>query len=371
MLSLSDICPVLPDTRFDWEKTDSEFTCISQLRGVPQDQEWHAEGDVWVHTRMVAEALAGLAEWQEMPREVRENIFLSALFHDVGKYFCTTTDNGRIIAPHHARRGEFIVRELLYKGLPLHLPFHRRETVCKLVRLHGVPLWSLNEASLIRASMTTNLKHLALLAGADVLGRVCPDQKQLLEKVSFFRLFAQEQNCYESPYPFASPHSKFVWFHRKGNAPAYEPFDDTWGEVILMSGLPGAGKDTWIQNHGNGLPVVSLDDIRVKMKIKPTETQGAVVQAGKEMARQWLRKKQPFIWNATNITSHTRSGLISLFTDYKARVKIVYAEAGYSQLMHRNSQREAALPPEVIEKMISKLEIPAPEEAHEVVYSLL
>lgn len=51
-------------------------------------------------------------------------------------------------------------------------------------------------------------------------------------------------------------------------------YDDSWGEVILMSGLPGTGKDTWIMPNRLHMPVISLDDIRREIKIKPTDGQG-------------------------------------------------------------------------------------------------
>ena len=39
---------------------------------------------------------------------------------------------------------------------------------------------------------------------------------------------------------------------------AQELYDDTWGEVILMCGLPGTGKDHWIRSHCPSLPTVWL-----------------------------------------------------------------------------------------------------------------
>lgn len=73
--------------------------------------------------------------------------------------------------------------------------------------------------------------------------------------------------------------------------------------MILMCGLPGTGKDTWIGKNHPELPVVCMDDIRRQMGIKPTDNQGQVVQAAREQARVYLRAKQPFIWNATGITA--------------------------------------------------------------------
>ena len=62
-------------------------------------------------------------------------------------------------------------------------------------------------------------------------------------------------------------------------------YDDTWGEVILMCGLPGTGKDTWIRENCPDLPVVSLDEIRKEMKLSKAKDGSLVAAAGREMAR--------------------------------------------------------------------------------------
>ena len=113
--------------------------------------------------------------------------------------------------------------------------------------------------------------------------------------------------------------------------------------VILLSGLPGAGKDSYIKKHLPGLPVISLDDIRVKkINIAPTDKtgNGHVIQAAKEQARVFLRSKTPFIWNATNSTRSMRTQLVELYTTA------------------------------VLKKLAWKLEPPAAWEAHEVIYDL-
>ena len=53
-------------------------------------------------------------------------------------------------------------------------------------------------------------------------------------------------------------------------------------------------------------PIVSLDAIRRKHKIDPTDKSGNgwVVQTAKEEARIYLRKGQNFIWNATHHISN-------------------------------------------------------------------
>lgn len=94
------------------------------------------------------------------------------------------------------------------------------------------------------------------------------------------------------------------------------------------------------------------------------------VKICKEKAKAYLRAKKSFVFNATNITIDMRSRWISLFTQYKARVKLIYIEVPYVQLMAQNKARAHAVPEKVIHNMIGKLEMPSPGEAHDVIYEV-
>jgi predicted kinase len=77
-----------------------------------------------------------------------------------------------------------------------------------------------------------------------------------------------------------------------------------------------------------------------------------------------LRRRQPFAWNATNVTRQVRAPLIELFASYRARVRVVYVDAPFDSVIARNQQRENAVPARVIERLASKLEAPDLTEAH-------
>ena len=221
---------------------------------------------------------------------------------------------------------------------------------------------------IIRASQVVNLKHLALLAEADARGRVSPDMEESLERVRLFAQYASESGCYGQPYPFETDLARITYLNSGNGSPAYVPFDTTWGEVILMSGLPGAGKDTWINKNAKHLPMISLDEIRSDLGIGPEQNQGRVIQEAKARAKVLLRNKAPFVWNATNITSHVRKPLIDLFHAYGARAKIVYVEPDYADIIRQNESRRDAVPVPIIDRLIGKLEVPTVIEANEVIY---
>lgn len=366
-------CPTPPHWFLDWKGIERQFRWIRAMAGVEQDSHYHAEGDVLIHTSMVAAELALLDTWRAFPPQERMHIFAAALLHDVAKPQCThVEEDGRISSRGHARKGERMARHILWSGdeLTSPAPFAVREQIARLVRFHGLPLHFLEkpqpERVVIAASMSVRLDAVALLAEADVRGRSCTDQPELLEQIELFREFCKEQECYDSPRQFASPHSRFVYFHSQQPSPGYAAYDDTTFEVVLMAGLPGVGKDTWIAQHRGGWPVISLDEIRKTLQISPEGNQGRVIQAAKERARIYMRQQQSFVWNATNVTRALREQLVDFFVSYGARVRIVYLDAPLETILRRNRNRSASVPETVINKLIGKLDVPDLTEAHMV-----
>ncbi|MEM1119454.1 MAG: AAA family ATPase [Bacteroidota bacterium] len=356
-----------------WEDLHQQFDWIRDMKGVPQNSVYHAEGDVAIHTKMVMEALIKLPEYQKLDEQAQQVLFATALLHDVEKRSCTKIEtDGSITSKGHAKKGAHTTKTLLYKSIKT--PFKIRERIVKLVRHHGLPFWVFEKPdpvkALLQASLEVNLAHLAIFAKADMLGRICADQAEMLYKIELFKAFCEEQNCYGQSYPFPSNSARFTYFQKVDSSPNYVPFDDTKCTVNMLCGLPGVGKDTFIQQHYQDWEVVSLDAIRRAHKIDPknTKANGKVLQLAKEKMKALLRKHQSFVFNATNIIRQLRSQWIDLFTTYNAKVKIVYLEVPYAKLLQQNSNREYVVPSRVMEKMIRKLEIPTKSEAHEVDY---
>lgn len=343
---------------------------LSMLKDIPQNLEFHGEGDVYNHTKMVCEKLTGLTEWQESSQEDQELLFLAAAFHDIGKTICTKQEDGKWVSPKHTMIGEKEFRRLAYReAARFGLSFRQRETVAKLIRYHGMPVWfwtkSRPEFDLLKAAESIPLRLLYLLSKADVQGRITNSPGQIEEHVELFADYAKELEIWENPYEFANPYTRYQYFHKEGLWHKAALYDDMEFDVILMSGLPLSGKDSWIEKNGMDMPVISLDEIREQLGIPPAKGSGKVVQTATEQARIYLRQKKPFIWNATNIIQETRQKLIRLFAGYGARVHIQYLEVPYQELLARNQKRVRYIPEPVLEEMIQKLEVPAPWEAYE------
>ena len=300
------LCPQPPDWSLDWDALLQREAWLPALADTPQDLQHHAEGDVLTHTRMVVEALLTLPAWRTLPAARRAVLFAAALLHDVAKPGCTQIDaQGRVSSPGHARLGERLARALLWRNAAHYgeIPFPYREQVAQLVRRHGLPLWFLDKAdptrALIAASQVVRLDDLALLAEADARGRVCADGAHLLDRIALFRQFAAELECFDRPRDFASDHSRFVYFRNPHATLDYDAYDDRRFEVVVMSGLPAAGKDSWVRTYLPDWPMISLDAVRAELRIAPNEPQGAVVRAAKQRARALLQRGEPFVWYHT------------------------------------------------------------------------
>ena len=360
-----------------------ETSILSQfekrMRHTRQSPVWHAEGDVYSHTMMVCEALKNLPEYRQLSERQQHILCIAALLHDVGKIPTSSFIDGEWMAPHHAPTGSRIVREVLWKeyGMCGDAELMKvREAICLLIRYHSFPPHALDiddvRLRLHRIAANSllvpdfSIRMLCILCKADMMGRICPDQKEILDQIELCEELADEEVCLDGCYPFRTEFARRAYLSGQDVWKEQELYDDTWSEVVLMSGLPGTGKDTWISRNLPDIPMISLDDIRREQKISPKETQGYVANIAREQAKTYLRKHQPFVWNATNITTQMRESLINLFETYHAHVRIVYLETSWDRQQERNRQREDVVPTDVLENMLGKLVLPEACEARQV-----
>lgn len=339
-----------------------------------QDAGWHAEGDVWTHTKMVCGELRRLDGWEKLSSVDRTKLIFTALFHDSAKPLVSQVDpeTGRITSPKHAVKGEHLARGVLRD---LGCDLDTREEIARLVRFHGRPCFLLEkdrpEHEVVSLSWAVNNRLLYLFALADTRGRSTDEMGRPEENLHLWKLACEEHDCFTQSYPFANYQARFVFFRAADEAKNlhYVPHEDFTCEVTLMAGLPGSGKDTWLARHRDDRPVVSLDDVRSELSVDPTDDQGEVVQLAQERCREHLRAKRSLAFNATNLVRQTRKKWIDLFADYGARIEIVWVEPSLDTVLKQNRQRMKPVPEKVIRKLAGKYEPPTWSEAHSVVYS--
>jgi tRNA nucleotidyltransferase (CCA-adding enzyme) len=79
------------------------FPEVEALKDVPQEKEWHPEGDVFVHTLLVCDRARELVDDLDYQRRV--TVMLAALCHDFGKPSTTEFVEGRIRSRGHEEAG--------------------------------------------------------------------------------------------------------------------------------------------------------------------------------------------------------------------------------------------------------------------------
>lgn len=152
------------------EQMDVWFPEVKALIGVPQNPEFHPEGDVWNHTMDVLDAAAGLRREATWPLA----FMLAALSHDFGKTVTTTVENGRIRSIGHETEGLPVVRAFLDR---ISNEVKLRKYVLNMVEQHMKPNMLAAQRAGRRATMrmfdsVSSPEDLLLLARADRMGRV-------------------------------------------------------------------------------------------------------------------------------------------------------------------------------------------------------
>jgi tRNA nucleotidyltransferase (CCA-adding enzyme) len=118
--------------------TEQIFPELQSLVGVPQEPDWHPEGDVDVHTMMVVDEARKLIDELDHPRKVA--VMLGAIAHDFGKPPTTEFIDGRTRSRGHDEAGVEPTTAFLDRlGIYTLDGFDVRNQVIQLVRYHLKP----------------------------------------------------------------------------------------------------------------------------------------------------------------------------------------------------------------------------------------
>src|SRR6266850_4313416 len=155
---------------------DQLFPEIRALIEVPQDPEWHPEGDVFVHTRLVVDRARELID--NLPYAKQVTVMLAALCHDFGKPPTTEFLEGRWRSRGHEEAGVGPTESFLNR-LNLHTldGYDVRAQVIALVREHLKPgefykkRAEVGDGAFRRLARKCELDLLYRVAAADSLGR--------------------------------------------------------------------------------------------------------------------------------------------------------------------------------------------------------
>lgn len=360
--------------QIDWQELE-RVPYIAAMAACPQEMEHHAEGDVLTHTKMVAAEGLKLAQEQNLDPTETQDLLYACIFHDIGKPITLAKEeDGKWTSRKHALKGTSFLRSQLWReGSPI--PLDAREKLLALIALHAWPVRFIErthpEDSVIRASLLTSNKLLGLLAIADMRGRICQNkdaQEKAILNAELYLEHAKELGCLNTPYPFDNARSRLHYLNHQGKAPPTNLFQEKTFVVTMMCGLPGSGKDHWLEkNYPKENLVISRDAIREELK---RADEGEVLQELLARTKRALAKKIDFAINATNLRKELRQKTAALISAYGGQTHMVYLQGDRSLLLKRIAQREknpkaATVPTAAIDKLSLGMEPPSLLECHQ------
>jgi predicted kinase len=160
---------------------------------------------------------------------------------------------------------------------------------------------------------------------------------------------------------------------------------DNMPELIMMIGVPGVGKSTWIQNHMTKNPsknyaVVSSDDIIEELGRPEGLSYAEAFKkfsgfAMKEMdrrAKEYFAAKRNIIWDQTNLNPKARKGKLAQAVGYR-KIAVVFSltdaerERRYEK---RKAESGKTIPAEVISNMLRSFQAPTKAEGFEQIINV-
>ena len=385
------------------ENLGDRIPLLQQYKSTPQDREWHAEGDVHIHTGMVLEEVYNIlaTSANHLSSNHRLSLILGALLHDIAKPLTTRKKDiqgvVRTVAPRHASIGRsYLAPKLMGFGLDYEVV----EETLGLVGCHHEP-----KDLVIKEKPAGEYKRIARLANpellywleiADLKGRECKDRREQIDYIEMYGLFAQEYTAWER-YVTDYQHWRDYFnceladwntetrdlvlgnaikncelgkiiFPEEELARSYS-YRESFPQVVLTFGISGSGKTTWIEKNLPEHNIISLDGLRSKVTgdRKNQSKNSKVVSIAKEQLKVYLRSHSKVVWDATNLRRDFRQQIVNLSHNYGALITLVIFHCEESLYFERNQQRRHSIPQAVLEKQLQIMEFPEIDEAHRVI----
>ncbi len=376
-----------------------DFPLLHAFASTEQDPQWHAEGDVHIHTGMVLNELYGLLETEaaHIQGDHRQALVLAALLHDIAKPLSTRRKEvkgiERVVASGHEAMGRSY---LAHRLLNLSLPYLVIEIVMGLVGEHQMPkllvIKQQGPGAYWKLARKAPMELLYWLEVADMQGRTCDDLALQLDLLAQFKLFSEEYRLWTGHEPIAALRRdmapslskldrdtrEMIFFRtlrdfEEGDISTFEEgiarsygYRQGFSAVYVLYGPSGSGKSSWIKSLGSDYEIISLDELRTEINGNRRDQSniGGILRTARDRLKAHLRANKNVIWDATNLRKDFRQQICRIAFDYQAFVTLVVFHKSEQQLFVDNRNRPHPVPEDVLRNQLDQLEWPVPEEAH-------
>jgi hypothetical protein len=365
--------------KVDWgfANTIPEF---KQLASRQQNPKWHGEGDALQHTLRCLEAAYKHVNVYYTSLWEKRIAVLSVLFHDIGKTTTTEFLKGAWHAYGHEFAGEKLERRILWDE-----DINIRERICASIRYHMEVLRIADATSDMLKKIVTptfnkffSWKDVLFVKLCDIYGSIPDSEDETLtgiSKISALENITKELNIYDryqgwklpdELYTAAILGKKNIWLKR---------FKDNWPTVYVMIGLPGSGKNYYIEHNVKDCVTISRDDIRTELGycaegdkvVLSSEKEEEVTKVFNERFLDAVVNNKAIILNNINLKKQYRDAYKALLKDNgitDVNWVYIYLEA---KDMETVLHRRLIIPFSAYEKMIEGFDWPQPGEYNELI----
>lgn len=338
----------------DWDELCKAFPVFEKMKTIRSKPTWHAEESVFKHTQLAYEYLTSsdfmvsiYKQMQDSVVDVISRLIPAVLLHDIGKTLCELDEEGYLLSSGHEELSVKLANEMLY---PVNL--EDRKIILCLIKFHD-----------LRYQFKT-MKPTTIVKKVQYIASQFGYLNDLMYKIYFEELFKAD---YYGAIRTTKKDSEEEFLKDIKELGKYfgSPFQP---EIIVMCGLPGSGKSTWVKNFiikyhkilksSKNIIVLSRDSIREELfgSRDDMEHEKEVSELFEKRLRAALLERASIIIDNTNIKFKTRERYRKLADEYGYSYFIKYIERPLVELY---DARPGEKWKGVIHRMLMEFEYPA------------